>query len=236
LRAIRRRSTLRRYKADLIPIKSRHLTCRDFLAETFATSGSGQLEMVFAVFEIEGWRPGIGDPTIWGWITVANYALAFGLSVKAARIDGKNSNFWVFLAIAMLALGLNKQLDLQSLLTVILKNNALRHGWYDQRRELQKMFILIAFIVSAVSMVFVAFYFRKAGRYVIFALVGLSLVSTFIAARAASFHHMDELLNLRILALRLNHILENTGIAIIAASAAAVRRNRPAAPRPKRSH
>ena len=180
--------------------------------------------MVVAVFEIEGWRPGIGDPTIWGWLTVANYALAVVMAVKAARADWRNSQFWAFLAMVMLALGINKQLDLQSLLTAVFRSNAIRHGWYDHRREMQKMFIEGTILLTAAAMVVVAFTFRKAGRWVLGALFGLALLCAFVAARAASFHHMGEVLNLRFLALRMNHILENTGIAIIAGSAAMARR------------
>jgi hypothetical protein len=51
------------------------------------------------------------------------------------------------------------------------------------------------------------------------ALVGLTVTSAFVVARAASFHHVDLWLNQNILDLRWNWVAELTGIAIIAAGA-----------------
>ncbi len=183
---------------------------------------------------IYGWQPGIGDPTLWGWLTVLNYALACWMTVRAARSDWRNARFWALVAIAMLVLGVNKQLDLQSLFTAIFRQNAIDYGWYGHRRALQKTFIEATVIIAALVVAILAYHFRKSDRTVIGAICGLGLLGAFIAARAASFHHMDQLLDLRFLALRMNHILENAGIAVIAASAALAVRRRTGRTRTKR--
>ena len=78
------------------------------------------------------WRFGIGDPTAVGWLTVAAYAATAALSVRAflrsrarraaPRRCGSSSSpgpavdetIWLLIAITMLLLGINKQLDLQT--------------------------------------------------------------------------------------------------------------------------
>ena len=75
------------------------------------------------------WEPGIGDPSLVGWITVAAYFSAALLCYRAhqrasghdpyAAVDNKVAWVWMGLALALGALGVNKQLDLQSLLTQV---------------------------------------------------------------------------------------------------------------------
>ena len=65
------------------------------------------------------WRPGIGDPTVLGWATVAAYGVGMVFCVLAARRSRRNvgdrvAPLWWFLAAMMLVLGINKQLDLQT--------------------------------------------------------------------------------------------------------------------------
>ena len=82
--------------------------------------------IILAVMRDGRWRPGIGDPTFLGWVTVAAYfaaALACGRAWRLdrrARLAGDRSSsptFWLILSLLLAFLGINKQLDLQSLLT-----------------------------------------------------------------------------------------------------------------------
>lgn len=63
------------------------------------------------------WRPTIGDPTFMGWFTVAMYAVAMVLAARVWWIKKKRA--WLFVAIVMAGLCVNKQFDLQSLFTDI---------------------------------------------------------------------------------------------------------------------
>ena len=70
------------------------------------------------------WSPGIGDPSVMGWVTVALYLVAAWLCflcsrrsrVLARRASGARwePRLWGLFALFLLALGVNKQLDLQS--------------------------------------------------------------------------------------------------------------------------
>ncbi len=171
------------------------------------------------------WRPGIGDPTIIGWITVAVYLLASGISFYAAnraqlssvrwRID---SHFWLMMGLLLLALGINKQLDLQSLFTELARAAAKSGGWYEQRREYQRLFVLsiagAAMGVAAILMVWA----RRLSRSQKAAVLGTCFLLAFILIRAASFHQVDQLLSRNVLGARWNSIFELLGIGLIGSS------------------
>jgi len=168
---------------------------------------------------VYGWSPGIGDPTVWGWFTVANYMIAFFLAVRAGRKDWRHAKFWTFTSVLMLALCINKQLDLQSLLTEIGREFARRYDWYQKRQYVQMVFIKSIIFASVLAGTILLFAFRKSQATIIGATIGMALLTSFIAARAASFHHMDRALGITFIALKLNHILENAGIFLISFNA-----------------
>jgi hypothetical protein len=81
------------------------------------------------------WEIGIGDPTPLGWITVAAYAAAAVLAWRnagAARRTAVPHSFWIALTALMLALGINKQLDLQTWLSQAGRDLAIAQGWWEQ--------------------------------------------------------------------------------------------------------
>src|SRR3569833_3825399 len=90
--------------------------------------------------DADHWRPGIGDPTVVGWVTVIAYAVAAVLCLQSAlrilhvKDAGPRVVFWSVLAVIMLLLGINKQLDLQTWFTLEGKKLALSEGWYNHRR------------------------------------------------------------------------------------------------------
>src|SRR5262245_63104416 len=99
---------------------------------------------IFAEVAADGrWRPGIGDPTPLGWLTVAAYAVAAALCARAALREGRSGprGFWWGLAAALALLGVNKQLDLQTLLMQVSRDLARAQGWYDRRQAYQRLFI-----------------------------------------------------------------------------------------------
>lgn len=169
-----------------------------------------------------GWTPGIGDPTIYGWVTVAAYALgALCCWWASARAPKGERRFWLVLTLVMVFLCINKQLDLQTLLTDAGRVEAKLHGWYAERHKYQVFFILV---LAAASIVAVMILLRGASRAsgpVRGAIVGLALLLLFVLVRASSFHKVDLFINQRIGSLRANHVMELGGIALVAAFALA---------------
>jgi hypothetical protein len=167
----------------------------------------------------ERWTPGIGDPSVIGWVTVALYLIAAGACAMAARRamhDARGGmRFWATVAVMMLALGINKQLDLQSLFTQLLRDDALRYGWFAERRTLQLAFIIGLATVSPIIAFLIVRRFPMLRRNMRAAVVGVCLIYTYVLIRAASFHHVDRFINTTIFGVRWNWVLEIGGITIV---------------------
>ena len=194
------------------------------------------------------WSPTIGDPTVMGWLTVLAYFLTAWLCLQAFNTErrgpkrpfrqtvpallrvlrnrwphppapARRAALWLFLATAFFFLGINKQLDLQSLLTEVGRALAHQQGWYDQRRIAQAIFIGLGLVAGVASLVTLAWLVRGELSDFRLPLAGLMFTVVFVITRAASFHHVDALLGFAPLGLRMNWVLELTGIGIVAAGA-----------------
>ena len=180
---------------------------------------------------VGNWSPGIGDPSVLGWVTVVAYfasawlcyrvvtRLAASIS-RSSSLRVRESWLWRAFFVLLIVLGVNKQLDLQSAITVYFRSMAQEEAWYDGRRTYQVAFIAgvaILGVIVGISLVAVT---RQLARPVKIAGLGLCFVGAFVLIRATSFHEMDSLIRYQIVSLRLNGILELGGIATICAGAA----------------
>jgi len=174
-----------------------------------------------------GWQPGIGDPTIYGWLTVAAYALGALLSWRAAQQGAaRERRFWLVLAAIMAFLCINKQLDLQTLLTDIARHFAKRDGWYDQRARVQLAFIFALGAATALITLSLLVWMRRSRWPVWGASVGLALLLFFVFVRATSFDKMDWLIGQHLAGVKANHAMELGGIGLVALFAWAAGRRR----------
>jgi hypothetical protein len=169
------------------------------------------------------WSPGLGDNNLMGWLTVVVYlvaAIASGL--VARRLAGpdplirRERRFWIITAAVMLLLAINKQLDLQSLLTMLARCHAQLSGWYDIRRVVQEAFIYLVAASGVIALGLLALLLRGILGRVWLALLGLGFVCVFVVIRAASFHHVDVLLGGTAAGIKLNWLLELPGPALVA--------------------
>lgn len=168
------------------------------------------------------WRPGIGDPTVGGWLTVALYILAVVLCWKASferQAAQSESHIWRFLAVLFLALGINKQLDLQSAFTELGHMIAVNGGWYGRRHTVQVDFIMGAAALCGIAGAALLVWARRAAAPCKLAILGTAVVFGFVLIRAASFHRVDLLINNTVFGLRWNWIVEIGGILIVIAAA-----------------
>lgn len=173
------------------------------------------------------WHPGIGDPSVFGWVTVGAYVLAGALcawcAIRASRErrDPRQRRFWAVLAVVMLVLGLNKQLDLQTWFTEVGRDMARAQGWYAIRHQVQLAFIAVLAVLGLLSQVWLYRILRDFGAEVRLAAIGLAFLTVFVVMRAASFHHADMLLGLKLGGwLKVNVLLELSGIGCVAGAAA----------------
>jgi len=164
------------------------------------------------------WHPGIGDPTPIGWITVWAYAGACGLCFVCAR-RLRPPVFWWAMTLTLLFLGINKQLDLQTWLTELGRDLAKHDGWYERRHDIQVAFIggmglFFTLLAATVGLALKGYwrpYLRVWG--------GMALLMFFIVVRAASFHHVDQLLMSDMGGLRMNWVFELGGLGLVASGA-----------------
>lgn len=208
------------------------------------------MPLLLAAKPVEGqgwvghWSPGIGDPSAMGWVTVALYLVAAWLCFLCSRrsrvlarrsSDGRwEPRLWALFAVVLLALGINKQLDLQSAFTEMMRVVAREQGWYEARRQYQYAFIgAVAVLAAVVGTALIAAVWRL-GRALKLAAVGLVFVLAFVAVRAMSFHHVDALIGTRVLNVRVNWMFEIGGIAVVIAGAVLGLRGRAGARRPSR--
>jgi len=170
------------------------------------------------------WKPGIGDPTFIGWFAVFAYFSTAALCAYVAsrldrRISASQRKAWWILALVLVVLGTNKQLDLQGLLMELGRSFASRHGVYEKRRVIQMIFL---FLLAAVSLAAVFLWFwmnRRNWREQGYMLVGSVFLVTFVLVRAASFHHFQDFFAFPLGGVRLHRVIELFAIVWLAASA-----------------
>ena len=174
---------------------------------------------------VDDWLARIGDPTPLGWLTAAAYLLTAVLSYFALQTAQLNDGaeyrrFWTLMVVGFAFLGINKELDVQTLFTAAMKCVAQANGWYAERRQYQELFIVGVVVGGSFVLLSALLYFWRTIRLVAPAFLGLTLVATFITLRAASFHHADVLIGVALLeASRADMLLELPGIVLVALNA-----------------
>ncbi|MEM7741138.1 MAG: hypothetical protein AAF225_10095 [Pseudomonadota bacterium] len=168
------------------------------------------------------WRPTIGDPTVTGWLAVCLYAAVSSVALTLAAacrppiFQRPELRFWAFLALSFAALSVNKQLDLQSLMTELGRLLAKEHGWYNTRRYVQGAFIVGVGASALLGLLTVVALSLRAPWPNRIAQLGTALVIAFVAIRASSFHGMDLFISYEpIPHLRMNAVLELGGITLV---------------------
>jgi hypothetical protein len=184
---------------------------------------------------VSAWRPRVGDPSLTGWLIVAGYALAASLSLMAWRASRSAAGrlglanpaeavserrlawFWLLACVMATALGINKQLDLQSLFTDVLREVAHAQGWYDDRRRYQFRFVVTIAGLGLLAVLTTSWMLRRVLARVWTAVLGLGWVTAFVVIRAASFHHVETFLQR--FPPGMNAAFELAGIALVAVGA-----------------
>jgi hypothetical protein len=170
-----------------------------------------------------------GDSSFLGWLTVAVYCLAtFLCAVYAWRADRnipsdlrlQHRLIWAALAAALLFLGLNKQLDLQSIIIHDGRNLVESLGWSNLSQAIQVAFILGMIAGAVVLLLVVAWWMRRLWRHYWIMFFGVLFLARFFIVRAATFLGVPlPELSKYFGGLHLNYLLEITGATVIALAA-----------------
>ena len=147
------------------------------------------------------WLPGFGAR--WIWAISAAHLLASWLCLRNATaeyqpcIEGHNGRtpwFWRGLGAFMFALFLNKFLDLQSLITIFLRQQSRNEGWYSSRQSTQWIFIQTAFTLGEMALLGSLYLLR--GHWKKRGLVSISAIflMMLILCRIPSHYRLDHFL------------------------------------------
>jgi hypothetical protein len=146
-----------------------------------------------------GYPARLGDPGLLGWSICAAYFISAGLCWSAARSleQGARSDedrriilFWRLLALMLVLLGLNKQLDFQTWIIWLGEQAARAAGLYEERRKIQLLFfLLLAWCGLNVILLWI---WRLRGRWRehALALAGSGGLALFVIIRAGNFNHV----------------------------------------------
>ena len=170
------------------------------------------------------WVLGANDPDLIGWLTTVAYlavavlCYATGRTVLKASSCGRQPEhaLWFGLALALVALGFNKQMDLQTPFLGLSKHLAMAEGWYRERRVVQWAFIGCVAVVAASALVWTFWKLRYRWRDYWLAYAGITFLLGFVLLQASPIHRVNRVLWLSVPAVPgLRHIMELTGIACI---------------------
>jgi len=165
------------------------------------------------------WLPRISDPPI---VAVAFYLMASVICAMSARKVGleepdrsRERAAWRWMTALLLALGINKQLNLDTIFTQAGRVLAHDQGWYHHRALVQLVFVAQVALASMVVAITLLIWARHAPKSTRLALLATMLVVAFVSIRTISYHYVDNLLAQKILGFRWNTVLEITGIALV---------------------
>ena len=144
------------------------------------------------------WHLTLGDPTFIGWLNTILYFISIILTLLVIRKIKKSSQnnslkqrlFWIMVFIIVFDLGINKQLDLQTLFLQIGRKIAVAQGWYGERREFQGIFVFIIAIIIFLFIIYLFNYIKNHWKECGITFIGVLMLMLFVVVRTASINHV----------------------------------------------
>jgi hypothetical protein len=122
---------------------------------------------------------------------------------------------WLSIAILFFALGVSRQLDLQTTLLKVGRSIAFSEGWYSKRQNFQLAFIVGVILTCLAVLRVLLIWLRKAPLSTWVGVIGAILVIGYLLIRAVSLHEIDEFIARKFLIFRWNWIFEMGGIGLV---------------------
>lgn len=169
----------------------------------------------------------LGDPTALGlamtilYVLVTLLFLTLSLQRKGWNAGGERL-LWSATAMILVALTLNKQLDLQQSIIWTGRCVARAEGWFEQRLVFQRAFGSFVMVLLALGMAWLVWKCRPALPRNRLLLLGIFLLMSFVILQITRFEQMAGSLGPMIGKLRLHRMLE--GVALVTLGWAALRK------------
>ena len=171
---------------------------------------------------VEEWASRLGDTTFWGRLITVFYGITIIASLYYVIILGRNhepekKTLWICITAILIVFGINKQLDLQILLTIAGKAVASAEGWLEYRRVVQEYFAIGMFSCIGLVGIIVLWYTKRIIVESWLELMGMSILLGFVLIRTGSISHVNIAVRLE---QKISHIhaIELLGILIIFAA------------------
>jgi hypothetical protein len=157
-------------------------------------------------------------------VTVVLYFVAAVVCFRVGRNRRwalSRSEMFLFrlLTLGLVALGVNKQLDLQTALTELGRILAVDEGWYAERHHVQKAFIIAVALTAAALAAGALVMMRRTPLATHLSIVGALGLVAFVVIRASSFHHVDVLIRSSWFGVKANWAIEMGCLLIVIAGA-----------------
>ena len=152
-------------------------------------------------------------------ITIAAYAIAALACWTAALSQGAlrpDRRFWVVAGAIMAVFAIGKLLDLQTVLSQIVRSAAISEGVFSGRRQFQALFIALCAAAATLVALWLGWHQRHRPNTVRWAGLGLLWTTAFIVVRSVSYHDVDVLIGRMVWGVPVNSLLELAGISWIA--------------------
>jgi len=148
------------------------------------------------------WEFQANDDTRGGWLAVLLYLILAILCwrevAKFRRSSGADNSgralsrhFWVALSLFVTALGVNKQLDFQTLMLQLGREAATSEGIIEYKQWINWAFLAIVGSAGVIAAGYMWTLFRRAVFSERLVLVGTAMLGGFIFFRTASINHVD---------------------------------------------
>jgi hypothetical protein len=129
-----------------------------------------------------------GDPTVGGWVVTVAYVVAGGyVATCARRASGARGHVLGFVALALVALGLNKQLDLHEAAFVAAREAVRAHGWDAHKRALQLVGVGLVLGVGVIGLLVLRRLTRRVGGWPRSFWLAVAVFLAFATLRVAAF-------------------------------------------------
>ena len=179
------------------------------------------------------WTFGVNDPDPIGWITTLAYlavgVLCYITARQSSRDDDRGAGgvrlFWYAAAGLLVALGINKQLDLQTPFRYAARWIAMTEGWYNVRTPVKWVFVAVLAGSGMALITFAAWRLRRRWATCVPACLGIAMLLVYVAIRASPVQHVESLAGCNVSGVRgKRHMLELGAIAVVAAAAVGERK------------
>lgn len=167
------------------------------------------------------WLSKSGDHTFWSWVITFMYILVIIMSIYyTGKIRGEKEKhfFWVCISVFILAMGINKQLDFQILLTMIGKSIAWDLNILDFSRLIWKTLAVGIFVSVVISGIFILYKSRKILRSEKLSLGGVTIMLLFTLIRVGSISHIRLAMFVQYYLISKIHAVELLGLLLICLS------------------